>query len=86
MPCSSVERRRPRLADGASTFLDGLSTADALLVVDGTSRERREDVHRRAAMLAARMLGLRVIVIDEAGRNPDAIRDIATSVLAELGE
>lgn len=68
--------RRPRLASPAGTsFLDGLTEADALLVVgDDTLRGvagEREALQQRSAVLAAAALGLDVVVVstsEEPGR------------------
>jgi hypothetical protein len=59
---------RPRLAAPAgSAFLDALYEADMLLVVgDGAlrgGRGEREALQQRAAMLAARTLGLETVVL-----------------------
>jgi hypothetical protein len=75
--------RRPRLAAPAGlAFLEGLSEADALLVVgDDALRGRmgeREVLQQRSAILVARTLGLEVIVVPTArnGRSrPDAAVD-----------
>jgi hypothetical protein len=62
----------PRLAaPGGASFLDGLAGADALLVVGngtlGGARGEREALQQRAAILAARGLGLTVVVLPDAG-------------------
>jgi hypothetical protein len=80
--------RRPRLAAPAGTaFLDGLAVADALLVVGnetlGGARGEREALHQRAGVLAARALGLAVVVLPDAG---DGLRQALVEAVQRLRE
>ena len=74
---------RPRLAAPAGVaFLDALRRADALLVVGDEARRgargEREALQIRAALLAARTLGLETHVIPSVVDGiPDAVQDVA---------
>jgi hypothetical protein len=79
---------RPRLAapDGVA-FLDGLSEADALLILgDDALRGQlgeREAIQQRSTMLAARTLGLQVVVLPTTRIGVDA--DVAEAVRRVAG-
>ena len=82
--------RRPRLASPAGTsFLDGLTDADALLVVeDGTLRGaagEREALQQRSAVLAASALGLDVVVVSTSGEPGRILRHMVDTVHVEQG-
>jgi hypothetical protein len=65
---------RPRLtAPSGAAFLEALHGADALLVAgDAAGLGEREALQQRAALLAARTLGLETVVLGRVGADPAA--------------
>jgi hypothetical protein len=80
---------RPRLAAPTGVaFLDALREADALVIVGRSalrgSKGERESLHQRAAILAARVLGLETTIVSADDELPAALSDVVRSLQARL--